>query len=562
MLARYVFLAVITLGALAAAANFAPGNLERLAMLERDGRNEQAMVELQSLYDAGERHPQVMLRLYNLKARFGLVDDARIVLEEYAKQRPGDIEAQIGLIRFYQNNQLETPYVTALRSLAERTRSRELLNELLGFFRMTGRFREEEELLERTARANRASAAEFERLGLLAASRGDLQRAVRALRRADGRLDEQSRPARVGLFRVLIELKETEEAHQRSVAWLRSWREPDLAVEFMDALTDAGRMDLALDIGGRFGGPDNDVTLVMAELLHEQGRNDEALRKLKEFAASGTPEQPERTQRLIAVAAAAGDPAMALRAARQIGLRKIDASVVIDLLDSLFDTIEADTRAIPAELLRGFSSEIDARIQNASPVGQEATDRLVLSDDMRLFASHLAILDNDRDLARRHLAAIDPDRLGAGELSRWTELQLASGLRSTVFPNLPRQWRRQPGDPAPRRVRGFPRPERVVAGETAPAKSKPGDPPAGPAAGAGSGPREAQIQQASPTESTSGRARRLRRQTAALERRRERARLSAQRREQLQQGTPPKSSTAPAASKPLQPGVPSTGGGG
>ena len=145
MLARYVFLAVIALGSLAAAANLAPGNLERLAMLERDGRNEQAMIELQSLFDAGERHPQVLLRLYNLKTRFGLVDDARVVLEEYAKQRPNDIEAQTGLVRFYQINQIETPYVTTLRALVERTRSRELLNELLGFFHVRHVYRHPEQ---------------------------------------------------------------------------------------------------------------------------------------------------------------------------------------------------------------------------------------------------------------------------------------------------------------------------------------------------------------------------------------------------------------------------------
>jgi tetratricopeptide (TPR) repeat protein len=400
MLARYIFLSVIALFALAAATNFAPGDLERLAMLERDGRHEQTMGELQRRYDEGDRNPRMMLRLHNLKIRFGQVDEARVVLEEYARGRPADPEAQIGLIRFYQMNQLEGPYLTTLRTFQERSRSKELLNELLSFYRMTGRFRDEEDLLERTSRAAWAGPAELERLGLLAAARGDLQRAAAALRRADGRLDEQSRAARLGLFRVLVELKEPDEAHRRCVVWLRSWRNTELSVEFMDALSTAGRNDLALDIGNRFGGPGHDATLVSAELLHEQNKSGEALQRLREYQSAGFPEEPDRVQRFVAAAASVGGADMAIRAARLTGLRKLESNVIIDLIDAIQDGLENNASLLPRELLKGFSSEVEVRLQNVTPIGREATDPLVLPDELRLFVSHLALLDGDRDLAR------------------------------------------------------------------------------------------------------------------------------------------------------------------
>jgi tetratricopeptide (TPR) repeat protein len=561
MLARYLFLAIIALGALAAAVKLAPGDLERLAMLERDGRYEQAMGELQQLYADGQRGPQLMLRLFNLKVRFGQVDEAREILEAYAKLRPSDTEAQIGLIRFYQTNLLEEPYVAALRSLQERTRTRELLAELLGFYRMNGRFRDEEDLLERTASANRAGPAEFERLGLLAAARGDLQRAVWALRRADGRPDEPSRPARLGLFRVLIELKENDEAHQRSLVWLRTWRDPELAVALMEAFSQAGRSDLALDIGGRFGGPGNDVTLASAELLSEMGRHDEALQKLRDYQSTGLPEDPERAQRFISASSTSGGADMAVRAARLIGLRKIEASVVLDLLDSLQDAMEASSRPFPIELVRGFSAEIEARMQNIAPVAQEASDRLQLGDEMRLFVSQLALLDNDRELARKHLAAVDPDRLNTFELSRWTELQLASGLRSTAFPNVPVAWRRREGsDTLTRRLRRIerappaqvqvirPRPSGGVTTTT----SNPG-----PGVAATSPSADAQAAQ---QETNAARARRNRRRAAAIDRQRERSRLAVQRRAQQSQSAAPSPKVTPPPPQPTPFTLPSSGG--
>lgn len=552
MLARYLFLAVIAIGALIAAVKLAPGDLERLAMLERDGRHELAMAELQKLYADGQRDPQLILRLYNLQIRFGLVDEARKVLEEFARVRPTDIEAQIGLIRFYQMNQLEAPYAAALRALYERTRSRELLSELLGFYRINGRYRDEEDVLERTAAANRAGPAEFERLGLLATARGDLQLAARALRRADGRVDEPSRSARLGLFRVLVELKELDEAHQRCLAWLRTWRDPELAVELMETFNQAGRTDLALDIGTRFGGPGNDVTLASAEILNEQGRHDEVLQKLREYQSVGLPEDRDRAQRFISISASSGGADMALRAARLIGMRKLEGSVILDLLDSLQDALEVNAGTFPMDHLKGFSAEIEARLQNTSPVAQEAVDRLVLADDMRLFASQLAIFDKDRDLARKHLAAIDPDRLNTFDLSRWTDLQVASGLRSTAFPNVPTTWRRRErSDTVARRVRRIDRPQPA---EVQAVRPRQGGGTAQPVAAAtGNASWDAQSAQSAQQDPNSVRARGNRRRAAVLERQRERSRQAGARRNQPSQsgGGVQKSVSPPPP--PLQP---------
>jgi hypothetical protein len=444
MIRRYAFLALITLGASSAAYSLLPGDHERMAMLERDGRHEDAMAELGRQYDAGRRDSRTVLALYNLKVRFGEIGGAQRVIEEYARDRPRDVQAQLGLVRFYQTTQQESLYVAALRSLNDKTRSREIQDELVGYYRASGRYREEEELLEKLSRANRASPAELERLGLLAAARGDLQRASRALRRADGRLGASSRATRVALFQVLVDLKEHEDAHRRAIDWLRTWSDTSLVTDLMERLATAGRVDLALDLGTRFGGPGTEATLVSAELLAEQARFVEVQALLRTYAANRLPESRETAARYVALAVEASDMALAVVAARHIGLRKLPGDVVADLIDGLQEAAYGRNRApVSIEYTRGLSAEIETRLRNVNPVGEEAPDVPNLTTEARLFVARLAILDNDLDLARRHLAGVDPDKLDAGDLAEWTELQLTTGLRAAAFPATSRTLRRR-----------------------------------------------------------------------------------------------------------------------
>jgi tetratricopeptide (TPR) repeat protein len=440
MLARYSFLGLIALGAAGAAASLVPGDLEHVAMLQRDGRHEAAMAELDRQYTAGRRDTRAVLALYNLKVRFGDLDTAQRLLEEHARSRPRDMQAQIGLIRFYQATQQQEAYVASLAGLNERTRSRELQNELLGFYRLNGRHREEEELLERAAKVNRAGPAEFERMGLLAAARGDMQRAARALRRADGRLDEQSQPARLSLFRILVELREYDEAHGRALAWLRTWRDPNLVVDLMNTLAQAGRVDLALDLSGR--SPGGAVSLRAAEILTANRRGEEALVRLKEVQPSGLIEDRLQATRYISVAISARQAKLALTTARHLGLRKLPAETVADLVDLLRDDA-AGPRTVSREQLKGFSAEIEARMANRTPVGDEVAGALMLPGDLRLYATELAIRDGDRDLARRMIAVVSPSELDGNGLLAWADLQLRLGVRAQAIPNVTGGWRKR-----------------------------------------------------------------------------------------------------------------------
>lgn len=441
MAARYIFLGGLAAAAIATAVKLLPGDLERVSQLERDGRFESAMVELDRLRAEGNRDPRVAISLYKLKIHFGELDRAQALIEEYARTRPRDTQAQLGLVRFYQQTHQPEPYVTALRHLWERTRSVELQKELVGFYRINGRYGEEEELLDRASRIGRATTADLERLGLLAASRGDLLRAARALRRIDGRIDIQAQQSRLNLFAILLSLKEHDEAFERAATWLKAWQSQDITLALIDDFVEAGRSDLAIALSGRLGGAGSEVTLVGAELLAEAGRNAELKKRLAEYAEKSLPEKPEPASRFISLCIAAGDLEAAVKTARNIGLKQLSAETVTDLVDALNDLREeGESGRLPANLLVGFAAEIEGRIVDQTSRAEQ--DALVLPPRLILYAAQLAVTDNNRELARRLLLGVDPAQLPVERVADFNGLSRVAGIVPHLEITNPRTVRR------------------------------------------------------------------------------------------------------------------------
>jgi hypothetical protein len=427
MAARYIFLGGLAAAAIATAVKLLPGDLERVSQLERDGRFEAAMAELDRLHAAGSRDPRVAISLYKLKIHFGELDRARSLIEEYAKARPRDMQAQLGLVRFYQQTHQPESYVKALHQLWERTRSVELQKELIGFYRSNGRYGEEEELLDRASRIGRATTADLERLGLLAAGRGDLLRAARALRRVDGRVDIQAQQSRLNLFAILISLKEHEEAFERAATWLKAWQSKDATLAFIEDFVEAGRSDLAIALAGRFGGPGSEVTLVGAELLAEAERIPELKKRLAEYSERELPEAAEPAARFISLCVAAGELETAVKAARNIGLKQLPAETVTDLVDALSDLLEeGESKRLPRNLLTGFAAEIESRIIDST--SRADRDALVLPPKLMLYTAQLAVNDNNRELARRLLLGVDPSQLPLDRRVDFSGLSRVAGL--------------------------------------------------------------------------------------------------------------------------------------
>ena len=427
MVARYLFLGGLAAGAIASAVSLLPADIERVSMLERDGRFEAAMTELDRLHASGNKDPRISIALYKLKVHFGELQSAQALIERYAAARPRDTQAQLGLIRFYQQTQQSELYVKALAGLQERTRSVELQKELIGYYRLNGRNSEEEELLERANRTGRASTADIERLGMLAATRGELVRAARALRRVDGRLEAATRTPRMSLFAILIDLKEYDDALSRSASWLRSWQDPTATLEFMDAFVAAGRSDLAIDLSRRFGAPGSEIMLTGIELLAEANRLPEARERLAEFARPALPETRDHAARFISLAIAVEDYPLAVKAARNIGLRQLPSAIVADLIEALYeDSNQSTPDPVSYDILKGFSAEIESRL--IDPVSQSGKDALTLPPQLMLYAAQLAVADSNRDLALRFMSTIDPSQLSPDATADWNELKVWTGL--------------------------------------------------------------------------------------------------------------------------------------
>ncbi|KAB2850816.1 MAG: hypothetical protein F9K44_03705 [Hyphomicrobiaceae bacterium] len=435
MAARYLFLGGLAAATVVTAIRLLPGDLERVSQLERDGRFEAAMAALDRLHATGNRDPRIALSLYKLKVHFGELDRAQALIEEYARARPRDTQAQLGLVRFYQQTHQPEPYIGALRQLWERTRSAELQKELVGFYRLDGRFAEEEEVLERASRTGRATTADLERLGLLAAGRGDLQRAARALRRADRRLDARAQQSRLSLFAILLALKEHEEAFERSATWLKSWQSQDATLGIMEDLAEAGRADLAIALSARFGGSGSEVTLIGAEMLAEANRIPELKKRLAEYVERGLPETREPAARFISLSVAAGELETALKAARNIGLKQLPADTVADLLEALSDlTEDGEAGRLARSLISGFAAEIEGRLEDSASRAER--DQLILAPRLLLYTAQLAVSDNNRDLARRLLLGIDPAQLPLDRIVDFHGLSRVAGIVPHLDPAL------------------------------------------------------------------------------------------------------------------------------
>ena len=434
MIARRLFLLTIAVAAIWAAVALIPGDLERVAMFERDGRYSEALSELQRQYDSGRRGPGALIELYKLHVRFGDIDAAQKYLEEFSRTRPQDLQTQIALLKFYKQNSRLDEYLALLKSLNERLHTKALLTELLGYYRLTGQSVAEEDELEAAARSNRPplSPSDLERLGLLAAARGDLQRAAKALRQADARRDPQARHGRQSLFQILLDLNATDEAEARALGWLRKWRDPELLADFMSSLARVGRWDLGVKLTDASGIVDDRTVVAGAELLAQGGRFDEARLRLAKYDAGELPSDPETLVQMTAVAAASGDAPLALRSARQAGFNRLDGETVGELLTCLEQhATNFGLRGLSPDLVKGLAGDLEPLLPPPpAPYSSQ-----------RLFAAWLAVQDGNSQLASRFLATVNSEQLSRRQRNELASLKARTGYSLGAEPRLaPRPW--------------------------------------------------------------------------------------------------------------------------
>lgn len=225
MMFRHIALIVVlTAVALAAGIAMVPGEREQWTMLVRDGRNQEAIKALETLYSEGKREVDAVLHLYKLYMSFADIDQATRIMRDFVTDHPDD-PAAVGLLaKHYGDIQNKRAEMQTLERLFALSPSLPTARDLLAHYRLEGTFDREEGLLRTLLANDMITANDAERLGLMLASHGDFYGARDALTRFDEIANPERSHGRLALFDVLVQTGDKTTALSKAASWIGHWR--------------------------------------------------------------------------------------------------------------------------------------------------------------------------------------------------------------------------------------------------------------------------------------------------------------------------------------------------
>ncbi|MFN3686651.1 hypothetical protein [Salinarimonas sp.] len=296
-----------------------PGEPERLAMLVRDGRYEEALDRLAALPPHLASRPEILYEAFALNARFGDPDAADVALVAYLARRPDDVAAHRVAADFFRARNRPDALVAALERLATIAPERDELDRLTRLHRLEGRAEDElRVLLARTRlgppeRGGLAAQDEL-RLGRLLAAKGERDPAAAALARAHGAAPAD-REIRTAFFAALLATGRFGEAAARAGGWIaepeaQTWDTDHFATRLVRAGASADEILALVPVAGdarawrRLG--------ALAFTLAREGRDDLLRRAVVSWLGLGEGLAPaERERHLDAVVGVALDHGLA-----------------------------------------------------------------------------------------------------------------------------------------------------------------------------------------------------------------------------------------------------------
>ena len=347
---RSIVMAVLFGGALALGWLILPGEPERIAMLERDGKGREALALLERRFSAGDRNQRTLFQMQAYYETFGELDKARGMLEMMAELRPRDPQVYRRLAQFYKQTQDVEAELAALKRQLELRYFEPACKELIGLLRQRGQFDEEQVAIQDCRQKGYRRADDLIRLASLLAVDGDLQQAVALLRSADDLRRLKAEPERLRLFGALLMLDQPRDALRRAVRWVRGTRNDAFVDLLVDQLVLAKRDDTALDLVRTVGTAGDAIALTAAELMLNRDQGEAArsyLRGWLEKARLGT---PALAGRFVRLAIDAGDPENALKGAQRFGLARLPQPEIALLVEAL----TAADKTAEAEIARSF----------------------------------------------------------------------------------------------------------------------------------------------------------------------------------------------------------------
>ena len=384
------------------------GTEERLAMLIRDGRQQEASTEIKSIIASGWASPRMLATLARLQESAGEPASAAETMELFLTVSPADRDTLVWLVKAYEQSQNVPSLIDALARLAAVEPDQDVVVRLTALYRYYGRFQEERAALENFAQRATLDDAQTVRLAQLLATERKFAAAADIMRKA-----EQNRPSseqtRKLFFGLLIEAKQYSEAAQRAQTWLVQWNKPWLATQLTLRLAQDAPADIALKLAVVAARLYPDARFFLAKSLANQGSHQVANLLLANWPADGGSYSESEIQGYVAAAAAIGGPTAVWQKFAEIRSRQSDP----------------EAQAMFAEAIANHFGYVSLASQPALPL--EVLKR------RPLFGVRLALELRRLGLAQWLLSSANPSLLSPADQSAWFNLLVSMhGMAGTL----------------------------------------------------------------------------------------------------------------------------------
>ncbi|MEQ1612271.1 MAG: hypothetical protein ABL904_05930 [Hyphomicrobiaceae bacterium] len=385
---HWLIMAVLFVGALGIGYALLPGQVQRVAMLERDGQTQQALALLEKGFANGNRDIRSMMQLEAFYEQQGQIDKARTILVELQQRRPRDPNILKRAASFYKMTQDRPAYLAALRNQLAVRHSEETCRELIGILRVQGATAEEQAAIQSCRQHGYRRPDDLVRLASLVSVDGDFAQASALLRSVDDVRRLKNERERTQLISTLLELDQPREAYRRALRWLRGQRETRLALSLINLLANANKHDLGIELAREISVPGDAVSLAVAELMLDRGEPLAAKSYLRGWYEKAHFNSEDMISRFMVATLDAEDPDIAMVAGRRYGLAKLTQPDLVALAEALAATgRQADFEVVRAHIKPEVWSEnpllgAAAALQRGAPEAGQSLLSTVAVDEL------------------------------------------------------------------------------------------------------------------------------------------------------------------------------------
>lgn len=392
-----------------------PGDAERIAMLERDGHDKEALAILEQRFGAGDRRQRTLFQMQRQYELSGDLAKAREMLELLAAARPRDLSVLRQLAYYYKQTEDADAYIRTLESQIGVKYSEPACRELVGLLRLDGRYAEEQAALTMCRQKGYRRTEDVVRLAQLVAADGDVMQASQLLRSVDDLKRLKTDRERLQLFATLLEADQPREALRRAVRWVRGHKDDTLPLTLIEMLVRKERQDLAVELARDISVPGDSVSLAVAEIMLDKSQTEAAQSYLRGWMAKAHLSEPGIVTRFIEAALDAEDPVSAFRVAKRFGFQRLPEPQLAALGEAL--------AAISAK------QEVEEVRAALSPEALAASPLLGAAVELERGSSAATT---------ELLTKVEPDSLEDWRLALWARLMAATGQAATADATLRR----------------------------------------------------------------------------------------------------------------------------